>query len=273
MLGPNWSDHVGLANSAQIYTYSRTDHEELACMSKHEEIADSLTHDILVGQYRTGERLPSERDLAVRFDANRGAVREAMKKLEQLGVADIQPGGARVVPVEEASLDVIGYLLAVGEVPDSKLVQQILEAIDGLMQTAVVAAIKLVSADQLEELRALTRPLYKEKLEGDAHTIARFNLMRALLTASENLAVQLIAKSLLLQFVPSMAPLEGFGQFDMHTHRNLAQQLDAALGRRDPDEVRKIVSAMSELNRQFVKRAFEAFEAAKIQTTQEVAAS
>ena len=91
-------------------------------MSKHEEIADSLTHDILVGQYRTGERLPSERDLAVRFDANRGAVREAMKKLEQLGVADIQPGGARVVPVEEASLDVIGHLLAVGEVPDSKLV-------------------------------------------------------------------------------------------------------------------------------------------------------
>ncbi len=60
-------------------------------MSKHEEIADSLTHDILVGQYRTGERLPSERDLAVRFVANRGAVREAMKKLEQLGLADIRP--------------------------------------------------------------------------------------------------------------------------------------------------------------------------------------
>jgi DNA-binding FadR family transcriptional regulator len=58
---------------------------------KHEEIADSLTRDILVGQYRTGERLPSERDLAARFDANRGAVREAMKKLEQLGIACVSP--------------------------------------------------------------------------------------------------------------------------------------------------------------------------------------
>ena len=50
-------------------------------MSKHDQIAHSLTHDILQGQYRPGERLPSERDLAARFDANRGAVREAMAVL------------------------------------------------------------------------------------------------------------------------------------------------------------------------------------------------
>ncbi|NCF80731.1 MAG: GntR family transcriptional regulator [Proteobacteria bacterium] len=31
--------------------------------------------EILRGQYRPGERLPSERDLAARFEANRGPVR------------------------------------------------------------------------------------------------------------------------------------------------------------------------------------------------------
>ena len=77
-------------------------------MSKHDEIAGSLIDDILSGRYRPTERLPSERDLASRFDANRGAVREAMKKLEQMGLADVQPGGARVRQTEEASLDVIG---------------------------------------------------------------------------------------------------------------------------------------------------------------------
>ena len=48
---------------------------------KHTTIADALIEDILSGHYRVGERLPSERDLAVRFEANRGAVREAMKQL------------------------------------------------------------------------------------------------------------------------------------------------------------------------------------------------
>jgi DNA-binding FadR family transcriptional regulator len=86
--------------------------------SRHEEIADVLTRDVLIGQYRIGERLPSERDLSTRFDASRGAVREAMKILEQLGIAQIQPGGARVAPLEEASLDVIGHLLALGDVPN-----------------------------------------------------------------------------------------------------------------------------------------------------------
>ena len=79
-------------------------------ISKHEEIAAGLIQDILTGRYRVGERLPSERDLASRFDANRGSVREAMKKLEQIGLADVQPGGARVKNKEEASLEVIGQI-------------------------------------------------------------------------------------------------------------------------------------------------------------------
>ena len=78
---------------------------------KHDQIAGSLITDILSGRYGVKERLPSERDLAARFDANRGAVREAMKKLEQLGVAEVKPGGARVKDRSEASVDVIKHML------------------------------------------------------------------------------------------------------------------------------------------------------------------
>ena len=55
-------------------------------VTRHEEISDALARDILRGRYRVGERLPSERDLAARFGANRGAAREAVKKLEQMGI-------------------------------------------------------------------------------------------------------------------------------------------------------------------------------------------
>ena len=94
--------------------------------AKHNQIANHLITDILDGNYRVGERLPSERDLASRFQANRGAVREAMKTLQQIGLADIQPGGARVKQRNQASLDVIGHILNRGELPDREVVDQIL---------------------------------------------------------------------------------------------------------------------------------------------------
>lgn len=226
---------------------------------KHEEIADSLTRDILQGQYRTGERLPSERDLSARFEANRGAVREAMKKLEQLGIADVQPGGARVTPLNEASLDVIGCLLALGEVPEPDLVDQILVVISSLVQTAALNAVHRAGDAELDALRELVRPLHAGELDPDAHMQARMNMMRAIMSASGNLPVQLIARSLLAQFVPKMAPLEGLVSIDLDAHRRLAHALDDAMGRRDSDEIRKIFNDMADLNRQQVRNAFAVY--------------
>ena len=98
------------------------------------EIAGLLRREILTGQYRIGERMPSERDLAARFKVSRGAVREALSQLEQQGVIEILPGGARVKPLEEASLAVLGPLLALEEVPDPELVDQFLEIFSMLQQ-------------------------------------------------------------------------------------------------------------------------------------------
>ena len=70
-----------------------------------------LRDEILRGQYRPTERLPSERDLVIRFETSRGTIREAFKNLEQLGVIAIQPGGARVVPIEDCTLAILGPLL------------------------------------------------------------------------------------------------------------------------------------------------------------------
>ncbi len=231
-------------------------------MGKHEEIADSLTQDILVGQYRIGERLPSERDLAARFDANRGAVREAMKKLEQLGIAKIQPGGARVAPLEQASLDVIGHLLAVGELPDRKLVDQILEVIDALIRIAVESALAKASDAAIEELRTYVRPLFNENLAYDAHMEAQVALMGAIMTASDNLVCRLIARSVLLQFVPRMAPLREFSQIDTQAHATYARQLDRALANRDLDAVRAVFVAFAKLRHHSLMRAFAAYEVA-----------
>jgi len=113
--------------------------------TRHEEIAETLTEEILRGRYQPGDRLPSERDLSARFDASRGAVREAIKKLEQLGLADVQPGGARVMAVEDSSLEVLGHLMSLNDLPDVELVEQMMEVMGALMSVAVRGAVARAS--------------------------------------------------------------------------------------------------------------------------------
>ena len=141
--------------------------------TKHEHIADTLTEEVLSGRYQPGDRLPSERELAVRFDANRGAVREAMTKLAQLGIADIQPGGARVAPIAEASLDIIGCMLARNEVPDANLMHQILEVVDRLLIMAAENTVDRATDEQIDEIRKLVQVLCNDPLGREAHAEAR----------------------------------------------------------------------------------------------------
>ena len=231
--------------------------------SKHESISDALVEDILSGRYRAGERLPSERDLAVRFDANRGAVREAMKRLEQLGLTSILPGGARVNPLEAASLDVVSHLLGRGDLPDEDLVDQILTVVSGLVSIAADAVVQRANPGDIEQLRVLLQPLINEELDPLAHQDARFQLMGSIMELSGNLVCRLIARTLLEQLVPNMQGLEPYAQteLDRSAYKTSVSELDLALAQADARGVRCALDDLSSLNRATVMRAFAAAKA------------
>ena len=225
---------------------------------KHDQIAGSLIQDILSGQYRVSERLPSERDLATRFDANRGAVREAMKKLEQIGLAQVQPGGARVRPTDEASLDVIGHLLTQGKLPDATLVDQIMVVLNSLISVAALQTLELASDEEINEIRKLARHLIDEDLDQGAHTLARFELMESIMQASRNLPLRLIARTLFDQVAPNLTELHPFAIVDNEKHRIVAKQLDRDLEHRDAYGLRDTFAAFLDLNRETMMRASDA---------------
>ena len=68
---PYWSDQISSAPQPE---------PPLDMSSQDSTIAAELRDAILRGQYRCGERLPSERDLAQRFGVHRSTVREAFSK-------------------------------------------------------------------------------------------------------------------------------------------------------------------------------------------------
>jgi GntR family transcriptional regulator, sialic acid-inducible nan operon repressor len=58
----------------------------------HEEVAAQIEEAIITGSFAKGDKLPSERELMVRFGVGRPAVREALLLLERSGILQLSAG-------------------------------------------------------------------------------------------------------------------------------------------------------------------------------------
>ncbi len=57
-----------------------------------EEICDQIRRKLARGEFRPGDKLPTERELAAEFSVGRPAVREALRTLESSGVLVLKKG-------------------------------------------------------------------------------------------------------------------------------------------------------------------------------------
>jgi GntR family transcriptional repressor for pyruvate dehydrogenase complex len=63
----------------------------------HEGILSQLRQLVSAGQFKPGDRLPSERELSGKFRVSRASVREAIRALESLGLVEIRIGAGTYV--------------------------------------------------------------------------------------------------------------------------------------------------------------------------------
>jgi GntR family transcriptional repressor for pyruvate dehydrogenase complex len=95
-----------------------------------EEIVGQLRSLILTGRYTPGEKLPPERQLAKQLGVNRASLREALKKLEHMGLVKIRQGdGTRVQDfMASAGIDILSHLIPVaGAGAQLELVRDVME--------------------------------------------------------------------------------------------------------------------------------------------------
>jgi DNA-binding FadR family transcriptional regulator len=64
---------------------------------RHEPVVYRLRRDILLGRHAVGQRLPPERELAVRLNTNRNTLREALRVLEAEKLVRARQGDGTVV--------------------------------------------------------------------------------------------------------------------------------------------------------------------------------
>ncbi len=224
--------------------------------SLRDEVATQLRNEILRGQYRAGERLPSERDLAERFGVNRGCVREALKTLEQLGLADIRQGGARVMPLHDASLDIVGPLLELEELPDPERVQQILEVVESLMATAMRGALRNGSQQHRDRMKQLLEEISATSNEVD-YQAAVHKLFEQLVEASGNLVTRLIFRGLRFQFMERLEAAGLHEPLPRDLFTPLANELLAAVERGDPDAAAETMLGLMRVRRENILKGLE----------------
>ncbi len=113
---------------------------------------------IFDGTYKPGDRLPPERELSVELGVNRTTLREALKKLESLGLLSIRHGdGAKVLDYySHARIELLGSLLLSQAQSNPHLIKNLFEAREVVgLELASKAAMRREKRD-LEALRAVT---------------------------------------------------------------------------------------------------------------------
>ena len=208
-----------------------------------EDITATLRDEILRGQYRPGERLPSERELAVRFEANRGAIRESLKKLEQLGIASINPGGVRVIPTEDATLSILGPLLDLHDEPDLELAMHLLEVLGSLMSMSARTAVERANNDEIQELLTIsTGMIDTQKRDADNQESWKC-IGRAFARINNNLVLRLIFNGLRAQFLEHSERKPSFDHLvDREKRMAILTQLHLGIESRNPTLVENAIN-------------------------------
>jgi DNA-binding FadR family transcriptional regulator len=164
--------------------------------SRADGIAETLRAQILSGKYAAGERLPSERELAQRTGANRSSVREALKKLEQLGMISIRRGGgARVVPLEDAGLGVLRHVLEARQ-PNREFVAQWLDVHELVMAGAARFAVERGTEEEFAEAKRLLDRLVDAKTTDEQFVATGDQLTDLIATASRNVVLRMVRNGL-----------------------------------------------------------------------------
>lgn len=180
-----------------------------------EAIAGQLIQIIVNGRYKPGERLPSEFELAEKFKASRGVVREALQALSIGGLVRVMRGKGTFVSGRESFLT---RPLSLGVKADTEL-PRLVEARKFIEVELAGLAAERASADQIQAIEAClirmresTKPEQSEEyLEADvgfhfaAAAAADNFILSQFMTLICNLMHQWISESLSLPGVAEEA--------------------------------------------------------------------
>ncbi len=220
-----------------------------------ERVAEQIEKRILDGELRSGDRLPTERDLAEQFQVSRTAVREAMKILAQKGLVDMRPGrGTIVIDGARAAMEnSIGLMmkLKLGEVGGSDNLVEVRAILE--IEIAALAAAR-ATEKEIAAMREAIRVMDESLHDANAFIAADNNFHEALAQATQNALILILINSivnLLSEQRKQIFETEGGPQRGQIHHRRILESII----RRDPEAARAAMSSHLRQVREDVRAA------------------
>lgn len=210
-----------------------------------EGIARTLRVKILSGEYGVGDRLPTEQALATEYGVNRATLREAVKKLEMLGLVTVQQRvGIRVRDyLADSGLELLQYLVDTAVETDRldlTLLENLLEARRFFYAEIARMSARRASDDMRTEIAARIAEVTAAE-EPQTFLVADLAVVTALARASQNVVVLLVFNSIAKLYRDHFDLFTAFYAGRLDERRPFYVALQGALDARDGKEAARLV--------------------------------
>src|SRR2546423_11434281 len=215
-------------------------------------VFSQLVEDVLSGRYEPGEKLPTQRALAAELDVNMASVREAVKRLEQLGLVEVRHGDAMRVTDWRTSggLDVIAHVLFAAGGLDREMLAQLMEARRLMLAESARLAAERRDDDQARRLVELAERI-AEAPDAAAAQALDFAFFSELVEAAGNVVLVLVMNSIRrIHFARG----ELFAAI-VHIPREPYARAARAVKRRQPEAAARAVAGLASLQEQALERS------------------
>ena len=182
-----------------------------------QEITGKLTRRIVSGHYPVGAKLPTERELALEFGVTRHVVREALKRLEAVGLVRIRQGSGIYVEDLELTggIEVFDMLLTLDDGSiNIPFLRDIIEFRSHMVRILVRLAATRRTPEELEEMKKVIAEWRSSRDNPERLEEANLRLFKLITEATHNRVYHLIYNTMGRVFVKLRAaidiPLLGF---------------------------------------------------------------
>ena len=253
----NWYD--------KLTTMEKMTFQAVRRQSLSDSVYTQLRNKIVDRELAPGSELPAERVLSETFGVNRGAVREAIKRLQQAGLVEVRQGGvSRVLDYcEEGGLELLPSLLTHRDGRlNGTVVRSIMAMRSALAPDIAAAAARKADASLADRLDALIARMLDDCDDLGALQAHALAFWKLLVDNSGNIAFRLSFNSMNKTYAHVREVLAAVLEGEFRDVANLTA-IATAVRKGDAETARKAGRRHVEIGRVALDKALDAMDSGK----------